>query len=75
MLVNKGEILTRDGLTYEVICCDEQYFIVGQRDYHPEKKCFSTDFTKLEAYSNDETVNTLAQLNFAKRINPGKWVD
>lgn len=75
MLVKKGEVLVRKGIPYEVIVCDEQYFVVGEMCYIKKEGCIRTDFERLECYSNDETVNTLAQLNFAKRIKPEKWVD
>ena len=75
MVVKKGEIIVRDGIPYEVIVCDEQIFVIGPMHYDAEEGCITTDFEKLEAYSNDETVNTLAELNFAKRIKPEKWVD
>jgi hypothetical protein len=75
MLVKKGDIIVRDGIPYEVIVCDEEFFVVGPMQYIAQERCMRTDFERLEAYSNDETVNTLAELNFAKRIKPAKWVD
>lgn len=75
MLVKKGDILVRDGLCYEVVLCDEQLFVVGEMRYIKKENTIRTNFEHLQAYSNDETVNTLAQLNFTKRIKPAKWVD
>jgi hypothetical protein len=75
MLVKKGDILVRDGICYEVIVCDEQYFVVGEMRYLKKEGCIRTNFEHTQVYSNDESVNTLAQLHFAKRIKPEKWFD
>lgn len=75
MLVKKGEVLVRGGIPYEVVVCDEQFFVVGEMRYIKKEGVIRTNFEHLQAYSNDETVNTLAELNFTKRIKPDKWVD
>lgn len=75
MLVKKGEILLRDGIPYEVIVCDDQYFVIGEMRYLKSEGCIRTSFTSLEAYSNDETVNTLADLKFTKRLISNHWYD
>lgn len=75
MLVKKGEVIVRDGIPYEVIVCDDQYFVVGEMRYLKDEGCIRTDFEKLEAYSNDETVNALEQLNFSKTIKANHWYD
>lgn len=75
MLVKKGDVLLRSGTTYEVVCCDEEVFIVGKREYIPEERVMRTHYDDLEAYSNDAAINSLSELNFAKRIKPEKWVD
>ena len=66
MLVEKGDILSRDGVFYEAICCDEEYFILAKFDYDEllDKVCLV--FDELEAYTNDESINTLEELNFTK---------
>ena len=75
MLVKKGEIIVRNGIPYEVIVCDEQYFVIGEICYIKKEGCMRTSFERVEVYSNDETVNTLAELKFAKRIKSDKWID
>lgn len=75
MLVKKGDVLVRNGICYEVVICDEQIFVVGEMRYLKKENCISTNFERLQAYSNDESINTLTQLNFAKRIKPEKRFD
>lgn len=75
MLVKKGEIIVRNGIPYEVIVCDEEYFVVGEMTYIKSEGCIRTNFELLQAYSNDETVNTLAELKFSKRITANHWYD
>lgn len=75
MLVKKGDVLVRDGICYEVVICDEELFVVGEMRYIKKENCIRTNFEHLQAYSNDETVNTLTQLKFAKRIKPDKRFD
>ena len=60
MLVKKNDRLVRDGQRYSVICADDEFFIIGRMEGT------ITKFTKLEAYSNDETINTLEELKFIK---------
>ena len=75
MLVKKGDVLVRDGISYEVVICDEELFVVGEMRYLKKEGCIRTNFEHLQAYSNDETINTLAQLKFVKRIKPEKRFD
>lgn len=75
MLVTKGEVIVRNGIPYEVVICDEELFVVGEMRYIKKDGCIRTNYEHLEAYSNDETVNSLTQLNFVKRISSGKWAD
>ena len=75
MLVSKGEVIVRNGIPYEVILCDEQYFAIGEMRYLKAEGCIRTDFEHVQVYSNDETVNTLAELKFVKRIKSNKWFD
>lgn len=60
MLVKKNDKLKRDGICYAVICADEEFFIIGKMTGTV------TSFEKLEAYSNDVSVNTLEELRFIK---------
>lgn len=53
-------------MEYGVICADEECFVIGRRFYNIEQKCYTTDYTYLEAYSNDKAINTLSDLNFIK---------
>lgn len=62
MIVQKGDILKRNGIEYEVICADDEYFVIGQRDGT------LTYFENAEIYTNSETINTLQELNFEKII-------
>ncbi|MFR8974966.1 MAG: hypothetical protein ACLVG9_03140 [Eubacteriales bacterium] len=66
MIAKSRDILKRDGMEYGVICADEECFVIGRRFYNIEQKCYTTDYTYLEAYSNDEEINTLSDLNFIK---------
>lgn len=75
MLVKKGEVLVREDKVYEVIVCDDQIFVTAPLTFIPEEECIRANYLKLEAYSNDESINTLAQLNFVKRIESKKWFD
>lgn len=75
MLVKKGEVLIQNGIPYEVVLCDEQLFVVGEMRYLKKEGCIRTNFEHLRAYSNDETINSLAELRFARRIKPDKRFD
>ena len=64
MIVKTGDFLEREGKVYEVIVCDACIFVIGEVIYDENEKRRYTSFENLEAYSNDETVNTLADLKF-----------
>ena len=66
MLVKNGDFLCRDNQWYCVVCADEDCFVIGKATYDEAEKCRHINYAELEAYSNDETVNTLEELNFVK---------
>ena len=66
MLVKKGDFLVRNEQEYKVVCADDEVFIIGKVTYYPEESRISTSYENLEAYSNDESVNTLQDLKFTK---------
>ena len=66
MLVKRGEYLYRKGKWYGVVCADEDCFVIGKARYNKREQCRVISYKKLQAYSNDETVNTLEELNFIK---------
>lgn len=68
MLVKSGEYLFRDGQWYGVVCADDNCFVIGKARYDDVEKCRHISYENLEAYSNDEDVNTLAELRFEKEI-------
>lgn len=65
MLVRKGDYLQRDGKVYCVVCADDEVFVIGRRYYDVLHACYKVSYTNLEAYSNDEAINTLKILNFS----------
>ncbi len=67
MIVQKDDFLERDGMLYKCVVCDDEIFVLGT--VQDVEGHLITHYTHLEAYSNDETINTLADLNFTK-INP-----
>ena len=57
-LVNKGDRLVREGGLFEVVCADDEVFIVAPREGN------STDWEKLEGYSNDSRTFPLKGTGF-----------
>lgn len=68
MLVKSGDYLCRKNKWYGVVCADKFCFVIGRLTYNKKEKCRHINYKKLEAYSNDENVNTLEELNFYKEI-------
>ncbi len=68
MLVKNGDYICRNNQWYGVVCADENCFVIGKASYDETEKCRHISYENLEAYSNDETVNTLEELNFIKEI-------
>lgn len=68
MLVETGEYLFRDEQPYQVVCADENCFVIGKSRYDEKEQCRITSYENLEAYSNDETINTLEELRFIKEV-------
>ena len=66
MLVKNGDFLHRNNQWYGVVCADEDCFVIGKAHYDEKEQCRHISYDGLEAYSNDETVNTLEELNFYK---------
>ena len=70
MIVFKEDAIARKNadntLTpYEVVCADENVFVIAPISLNADNSC-TTDYEKLEAYSNDSTILTLEQMNFIK---------
>lgn len=61
-MVKTGDQLKRDNKRYQVIIADRNVFVLGKL------KCGGSlvNYSKPEIYSNDESINTLAELNFEK---------
>lgn len=68
MLVKNGDFLLREDQPYQVVCADEICFVIGKVYYDEHEKSQCTSYEDLEAYSNDETVNTLEGLKFTKLV-------
>jgi hypothetical protein len=66
-LVQTKDIIERDGQAYEVVIADSNIFVIGAYSFDEEEACYTTSYENLEAYSNDESVNTLARLGFVKK--------
>ena len=64
MLVKNGDKLKRNGEEYRVICADNKCFVVGKRFYNIEENRMVTDYTRLKAFSNDESIHTLFEFGF-----------
>lgn len=60
MMVKKGDLLARKNKFYRVVAADDEVFIIAR------VKAFFTDYTKLEAYANIESVMSLEDLGFEK---------
>jgi hypothetical protein len=59
-LVKTGDLLTRDGLKYEVLIADKDIFVIGIT-------CGGrTEYDSPEIYSNDKSVMSLDELGFTK---------
>ena len=67
-MVKKGDFLEREGRVYEVVVCDDDIFVIGEVSYDATECRRSTSYENLEAYSNNNTVNTLADLKFTIMI-------
>lgn len=70
MIVFKEDAIARKNadntLTpYEVVCADENVFVIAPISLNDDDSC-TTDYEKLEAYSNDKSIMTLEQMNFIK---------
>ena len=63
-IVEKDDILERDGEYYRVVCCDDEIFVLGHVTMYEDH--FTTSYTDLEAYSNEAHINTLEALDFIK---------
>lgn len=69
MLVFKDDCISRpykDGTLqpFEVVCADENVFVIGPVSYDENTQLCTTSYDHLEAYSNDKTINTLESLGF-----------
>ena len=60
-----GELLVREGKVYEVVCSDEDTFVVAPREYK-NGDYFATNFGEMEAYCNDPSISTLTYMEFEK---------
>ena len=69
MLVFNDDCISRpdkDGTLQpvEIVCADENVFVIGPVSYDENTKRCMTSYDHLEAYSNDKTINTLENLGF-----------
>ena len=67
MLVFRDDCVARphkDGSAqpFEVVCADENVFVIGPISHDKKTKAYTTDLDHLEAYPNDKTNNTLEDL-------------
>jgi hypothetical protein len=63
--VKTGELLARMDEVYEVVCSDEDTFVIAPREYK-DGQHYATSYDKMEAYSNDPTVTNLLYMNFKR---------
>ena len=69
MLVFKEDCIARpsdnDSIQpFEVVCADENVFVIAPIACDKENNAYTTDYEHLEAYSNDKGINTLEDLGF-----------
>lgn len=63
--VKTGELLARGDEVYEVVCSDEDTFVIAPREYK-DGHHYATNYDKMEAYSNDPTVTNLLYMEFKR---------
>ena len=63
--VKTGELLARGDKVYEVVCSDEDKFVVAPREYKGGHH-YATNYDEMEAYSNDPTVTNLLYMEFER---------
>lgn len=67
MLVFKEDCVIRadnenTAMPFEVVCADENVFVIAPISYNEQDDICTTDYTRLEAFSNDKSINTLDQI-------------
>lgn len=63
-IVETGDILIRDGKSYEVVIADDNIFVVCLMDYDEAEGSKVTHYAQPEIYANQRSINTLEDLNF-----------
>ena len=63
--VKTGELLARGDEVYEVVCSDEDTFVIAPRKYK-DGHHYETSYDEMEAYSNDPTVTNLLYMEFKR---------
>ena len=65
-IVETGDILIRDGKSYEVVIADDNIFVVCLMDYDETEGSEITHYDAPEIYANQRSINTLEDLHFTK---------
>lgn len=65
-LVRTHDVLIRNGKKYEVVIADDNIFVVCPLKYSKKEKSVIVKYSIPEIYSNQTSINTLAELGFSK---------
>ncbi len=65
-LVKTKDVLIRNGQKYEVVIADDNIFVVCPIIYSKKEKSEIVKYSETEIYANQDTINTLEDLNFKK---------
>lgn len=73
-LVKTKDVLIRNGQKYEVVIADDNIFVVCPIIYSKKEKSEIVKYSETEIYANQDTINTLKDLNFKKISEESKGV-
>lgn len=65
-LVMTNDVLIRDNQKYEVVIADDNIFVVCPVVYDEQEESEVVKYEKAEIYANQESINTLEELEFIK---------
>lgn len=73
-LVKTNDVLIRNEQKYQVIIADDNIFVVCPIIYSKKEKSEIVKYSETEIYANQDTINTLEDLNFKKISEESKGV-
>lgn len=71
-LVKTKDVLVRNGQKYEVVIADDNIFVVCPIIYSKKEESDIVKYSEAEIYANQDTINTLKDLNFKKTSKESK---